>query len=655
MRKFNEDAYKVYNNIDSKDCGVFGSWDEVQQFLNAEWGSYTASMAKENATFTDEDKDNFFGNYSFDLVPVEEPADEVCADCEEPCADCEEVEVPAEEPEYVEIEGVTADPEKVVPDQTLVFTDKEAQAINDLEDGEKMLLPNMQPDTEYEYQNVGGATEIVKVDDMDDLSGTAEEIVSQDSNDIEEFISLLLDDEGECEDCACVEIEPAPEVVVVVDECKKTDKKEEKQPMKEDAKYIISAFLKDGTVNQETAEDIIEAVDKYKAMATDAYKELVDCTQAENTILKSEGEKPQVAAQESFKDGVITDINELDFPAAMHDAVDTKEDGSLLRLSDVVKQVAELKEFIMKDLADFKNDLKTEVKTSLSDLKQDIKSDVKDVQTAVTSKLDNTDARIADLTAEEEELDLEEETPSEDELNLESENSIEDEEEDLAESFNESAEMSEKDKLALKRALMSLPLYEQVKECIRGSKLPGARMSVQTIKSKLMEKYAVDAFRNMGLSDELCSMCEYTPISKYIISEEEEKAELKNISLGDARRFLKSGMDKVWEARRQNELNSNLQAVINAQNENVDDAKKAVDKYTTEGESGKKKIMAAAELLTDNETDKEEVIDYAINKMAEDGPLSSASLLRRSGNAVLGHLTASTGIEGIMSVPRHTR
>ena len=66
--------------------------------------------------------------------------------------------------------GVTADPEKAEVVDTLIFTPEEGEVINDLEPGEKALLPNEQPDTADEYANVGAATEIVKAD-MEDING----------------------------------------------------------------------------------------------------------------------------------------------------------------------------------------------------------------------------------------------------------------------------------------------------------------------------------------------------------------------------------------------------------------------------------------------------------------------------------------------------
>lgn len=467
-----------------------------------------------------------------------------------------EVQQAVENPEYVEVEGITADPAKVEPAETIILTDKEVEVLHDLSVGEKVLLPNEEVTPEMNNGNVGGATEFVKVDDIVDVSGTTDEIIS-DKEDIEGFISLLLD--GEDED------------VELVDDTK----------------------------------DEIATVD----------------------------------VQESFQDNMVTDINELDFPDAMHSAVDTKKDGSLIKLSDVLKQIQELKESVLKELAEIKADIKAELKTGLSELRQDVKDDVKDVQTSVTSKLDNTDARIADLTTEEEEEEevIETgETPAED-------------------TVTESLDKSLADEILEKQQMLNYclrhPLYEKVKAVILSSPLSEHRISIKSVLDKLQEAGHV-SIKATGVCDDIVSICEYTPLNEYIIEESVEKVELKKLSLGEANKFLRTGLDKVWEANRAKANYANLQSVFSAQQESVEDAKKVVDKYSQEGEAGKQKIQAAAELLTNSQEEKEAVIDYAVNKMSETVPINVSKLLNTQYSAALGGLSNTSSDIGIRTVPK---
>ena len=677
MRKVNEDAYKVYNNIENKDCGTFNSWNDVQNFLNSEWGSYTASMAKENPKFTDEDKNNFFGNYSFDLVQlpcaVEEPTDcEPVADIENEVVDTD-IQDAVDSPEYVEVAGVTADPEKAEVTDTLVFTNKEGEALNNLENGEKMLLPNEQPDSQAEYKNVGGATEIVKVADMDDISGTTDEIISdEDVNDIDEFINLLVGDDEETvcpncgeEVCVCEKNECMQKLPNPKENKTQIDLKKEKKAKKCDVCGSEPCKCVNENLNEEEGIDAFEDEDKEYEFRTVRKNALANPNAYEGRYTQSdirvarkayaddiEAAKAQKQAKtdlqktEDFKDGMLTDINDLDFPDAMHDAVDTKEDGSLLRLSDIAKTITDLKDMFTKELADFKNEMRTEIKTELADVKQDIKADVKDIQTDVVSKLDNTDSKIADLTSEEEldeledeDLGLENEAPETEEEQAADDDELEEEQ------AKQEALTEEETRLMVKEYIKNNgAIYENIKNVIRGSKLPGKKMSIQNLASKLREDYGINT--NVGaILENVSLICEYTPIRKYIIDEDMEKRMIKEQELGIANKFLKTGLDKVWAANREKQNFANLQSVLNAQNENVEDAKKAVDKYTTEGEAGKKKIKVAADLLTDNEQDKEEVIDYAINKMAESTPDSIMSKLR---STAYNSIMQNTGFDGIV-------
>jgi hypothetical protein len=306
-------------------------------------------------------------------------------------------------------------------------------------------------------------------------------------------------------------------------------------------------------------------------------------------------------------------------PDALADTIDAKEDGTLYKLSDLAKEIAELKANFQKEIDDFKAELKDELKTALGDLKTDIKDDVKDIQTDVTSKLDNTDSRIADLTAEEEEiegeeeLDLENEEPSEPE-----EEPAEEEEEQVEESYNG---LTEAEKSAISKQCIQNPMYEQIKEVIRGSKLPGKKISVMTIAEKLREDYGINTKVDMVMEN-VVTICEYTPVKKYIIDENEEKRLTKDENLGIAKNFLRKGLDTVWAATREAENMQNL-AEVKQQRENLEQAKKEIDKVALQGDAGKKKAKIAAEILTDNEQEAEEAYDYAVNKFSESVDISN--------------------------------
>lgn len=110
---------------------------------------------------------------------------------------------------------------------------------------------------------------------------------------------------------------------------------------------------------------------------------------------EDEEEKEEEKMEETFGDnmGMLTDINDLDFPGALQKAVDTKDDGSLYRISDLANELKELRAEMQKELEAIKND----IKTTLQDVKQDIKAEVNDVE----NKVQDTKIAVDDLTTEE--------------------------------------------------------------------------------------------------------------------------------------------------------------------------------------------------------------------------------------------------------------
>lgn len=540
MKKLTEDAYKVYNTIENRECGTFNSWNDVQNFLNQEWGSYSADKAKENPNFgSEEDKANFFGNYSMDLVQlpvaIEEPATncDICACEPETCDGCADIEVPA--------------------------------------DAEVIDIP------------AEVSTEVV-----------AEEPIA---NDLDAFIALIVDDEEPVE-LTCPDCNQEPCVC--------------EQPAEVPAEEI------EASVEEPIEEPACEVCGCNPCQCVNETKEE---TEEKN---------------EEFKDnmGMLTNIQDTDFPDALKSAVDTKEDGTLYKIGDIAKEIEELK-------ASFKTEIeniKAEIKTALSDIKQDIKDDVKDIQIDVTSKLDNTNSKIADLTSEEgledEDLDLENEEPAEEE-NLEEEPVENDEEDENG--------LTESDKKVMVQQYINQngAIYENIKNVIRTSPLEGKKMSITTVAEKLREEYGINT-RVGAVYENVALICEYSPVSKYIIDEDLEKSLLTTQKRGIANKFIKTGLQDMWANQKKEENFSNLQSVLTAQSENLDQAKKAIDKLANQ-DGNAEKMKKAIELTTDNDQEKEQALDYAVDKIDESyaGDVMSKLL---SARGALGGIASVQGI-----------
>ena len=601
MKKLTEDAYKVYNTIENRECGTFNSWNDVENFLNQEWGSYSADKAKENPNFgSEEDKANFFGNYSMDVVqlPVAVEPETNCdiCDCDpDTCGGCADIEVP-DDAEVIEIPAEIAAKEPVEIDVEVAPIDLDA-FINTLVDEPEVEEPQ-----------------------TDDTEET-------------------------CADCGCNPCECTTVIASdIIEESKKPLKEDEGIDAfeDEDKEYEFRTVRKKALANPNAYEGRYTQSDI--RVARKAYADDIEAAKAQ------EQAKNDLAKTEEFKDnmGMLTDINDTDFPDALKQAVDTKEDGSLYRISDIAKELEELKASFKQEIESIKQD----IKTTLTDIKQDIKSDVKDIQTDVTSKLDNTNSKIADLTSEEglddEELDLENEAPvdTEEELDLENEPA----EEETTEETDED-ELTEAEKRAFVQNYVKQngAIYEQIKNVIRTSKLEGKKMSVPTIAEKLREDYGLDT-RAGVVYDNVSMICEYTPVSKYIIDPDTEKALMKTQSLGLANRFIKSGLQDVWANNKQQENLSNLDTVLSSKAENLDQAKKAIDKFANQ-DGNAEKIKKAIELTTDNDQEKEQALDYAIDKIDESYSTDSVMSKLLNARGTLGNITAVQGI-GFKSVPK---
>ena len=601
MKKLTEDAYKVYNTIENRECGTFNSWNDVENFLNQEWGSYSADKAKENPNFgSEEDKANFFGNYSMDVVqlPVAVEPETNCdiCDCEpDTCGGCADIEVP-DDAEVIEIPAEVAAKEPVEIDVEVAPLDLDA-FINTLVDEPEVEEPQ-----------------------TDDTEET-------------------------CADCGCNPCECTTVIASdIIEESKKPLKEDEGIDAfdDEDKEYEFRTVRKNALANPNAYEGRYTQSDI--RVARKAYADDIEAAKAQ------EQAKNDLAKTEEFKDnmGMLTDINDTDFPDALKQAVDTKEDGSLYRISDIAKELEELKASFKQEIESIKQD----IKTTLTDIKQDIKSDVKDIQTDVTSKLDNTNSKIADLTSEEglddEELDLENEAPvdTEEELDLENEPA---EEETTEETDEDELTEAEKRAFVQNYVKQNSAIYEQIKNVIRTSKLEGKKMSVPTIAEKLREDYGLDT-RAGVVYDNVSMICEYTPVSKYIIDPDTEKALMKTQSLGLANRFIKSGLQDVWANNKQQENLSNLDTVLSSKAENLDQAKKAIDKFANQ-DGNAEKIKKAIELTTDNDQEKEQALDYAIDKIDESYSTDSVMSKLLNARGTLGNITAVQGI-GFKSIPK---
>ena len=139
---------------------------------------------------------------------------------------------------------------------------------------------------------------------------------------------------------------------------------------------------------------------------------------------------------EAFHDGMLTDINDLDFPDALADTVETTEEGEVLTLGKVAADVRSLKDEIMTELKTIKADLKDDI--------QDVKNDIKDtVENSVEDTIDDNFEEIEfldDMDNEVEEIQDEIENAAEEDDNEEDDNEEDDNEEDDNEEENKDNE-----------------------------------------------------------------------------------------------------------------------------------------------------------------------------------------------------------------------
>ena len=568
----NEDAYKVYNSLDIEaQPATFDSWDEVDDYLNRTWGDYKANMAKENADYgTDEDKEAFFGNFDIELVPIEieEP---VCADCNEQPCECKEP-----------CEDITEDADEEIIEEPVENEEDVETEESDDEDKEDVI-------------SAEDAKE--KIDDVEDAI-----------EDIEDFIKSLLDFEDEAEEIA--DVEPIEEMCMQKlpdPKQMKKDKEDKKKNESTDIAAYANAFL--WKLVALCGYQKIEELGKQYASKEDLEKDfnLEEECEAPNEI------KQQVIdyamsiifpLNEEFQDGMsamLTNINDLDFPDALHDTVDVKDDGSLYKLSDLAKEVEELKSSLKTEIESIKND----IKLALQDVKQDITQDVNNVE----NKVQDTKTAVDDLTVEEDEL----EEPVEEPTEAEETEQVEEPAEEQEATEEEQVEESFKGNL----------IYDSMKKIITEANQP---ICIQTLATKLREDFGINT-KNPSTYGVVTQIAEKTSLGKKLVSMEEEQQLFKESYLGVAANYLGTGLMGRLEKQKQEKLN-----------EDLNDIKANIDRMAREGKDGQD-IKNLIDLKADNDKEREEAENYALDKLEESKvDALKKSLLRTSRDAKLNNL-----------------
>ena len=565
MAQKNEDCYKVYSTIDpDAQPTCFNSWNEVEDHLNQAWGEYKASKAKENTEFgTEQDKDDFFSNFDISIEPIEVPVEEIPAegielDAVDVCPECNEEPYVCdnETDENIMEEDLQEEPQEEPNEQPQEdeVDDEVGDEVGDEEDATEITTPEQAAE---------------KVDDVEDALDS-----------IEDFIQSLLDDEDEEQiDEMCMQ--KLPDVEDAKAKNKETDELEtEFRNVRKNA--LANPSLYGGRYTQKNIKD--------------ARKEFL---------------ADKKAKTEDFSDnmGMLTDINDLDFPDALHDAVDTKEDGSLYRISDLAKELQDVKAA----MEDLKNDFKSELTTMIQDLKNDLKLEVNNVE----NKVQDTKSAVDNLTSEEDDLeDLEMEQPEETEQT----------EEQPEEGNDEEVEMEE----AYEKSLAGNRIFESIKKIIASNDHPKKLISIKTIAEKLREDYGINTNLETDFGrttySQVAQFINKTSLKECVCDPAIEEAERKKCMLGKAASWLSGGLMGRMQETRQRELNENIAQI-----------KAEIDKKVQQGadaEQLKDEITLGAE----NEEEEKQAKQYAIDKLTSNQKAESlkSKLLKTSGKSVFG-------------------
>lgn len=394
-----------------------------------------------------------------------------------------------------------------------------------------------------------------------ELTEPAEEPMNMEAEqEVEDEIEDDMDEDFEDEHIGKSEEEPA-----------------EEEPTEEDPDVEPTEIdnPKDALNRIEDVEDAVDNIQDYiKTLLSDEDIEEVEDMHEQKT--------------EDFKDnmGMLTDMNDLDFPDALADTVDTKEDGSLYRISDVAKEIEDLKATIEQ----LKNDFKSELTTLVQDLKNDLKLSVNNVE----NKVQDTKNAVDNLTSEEEDLeDLEVEEPLEGEepAQEEPEEPTEDEE-NMEENYDE-------------EALKGNKMYESIKEIIATK--TGKVISIPTIAERLREEYGIDANLNTSygkiIYTQVADLINKTSLRESVVDPRIEEKEKRKSLLGKAANWIGGG------------LMSRLQESAEKQRwEALEQIKQEIDKKVQQGADAQE-LKDTITLASENDEEAKQAKDYAVNKL----------------------------------------
>ena len=117
--------------------------------------------------------------------------------------------------------------------------------------------------------------------------------------------------------------------------------------------------------------------------------------------------------KEAFGDTMLTDINDLDFPKALADTVETTEEGEVLDLKKISDQISDLKDEIKDELKDIKSDIKDELSDSREDIEDELKDDLEDIEFIKSDKEDKEDKEPLEKPEKEDAEDAEDDEEKE--------------------------------------------------------------------------------------------------------------------------------------------------------------------------------------------------------------------------------------------------
>lgn len=185
---------------------------------------------------------------------------------------------------------------------------------------------------------------------------------------------------------------------------------------------------------------------------------------------------------EEFTDemSMLTDINDLDFPDALADTVETTDDGEVLTLGKVADEIKDMKDEIVTELQDVKSEIKAELQ---SQEQQDIENDIEDTiefednLEDLEDKVDDLEDEIKDET-DETQLDSED---SADEVVDDNENNDDNEDNDNNEANDDNEEPE---------------LKESFKKYIRTGKLENLQQQKMNIDKAVRTGEDVETIKN---------------------------------------------------------------------------------------------------------------------------------------------------------------